>query len=77
LETKKRCLIQLIQHKGEKIINIHDDRVSNVKKIQIKHPTTIIKPYPNLSATKWMGFHSEMSSSSKKKNSKPRNSQEI
>jgi hypothetical protein len=60
-ETKKICLIQLIRPKGEKITNKNDDRVSNVEKIQIKHPTTIIKPYPNLNATKWMGSHSEMS----------------
>jgi hypothetical protein len=53
LEAKKRCLIQLIRPKGEKIKNKSDDQVSNVEKIQIKHPTTIIKPYPNFNATKW------------------------
>jgi hypothetical protein len=65
--SQKRCLIQLIRPKGEKIKNKRDDQVSNVEKIQINDPKTIIKPYPNLNATKWMGSHSEMGFSSKKK----------
>jgi hypothetical protein len=66
-KPKKRCLIQLIRPKGEKIKNKSDDWVSNVEKNPNKTPNNYYQTIPKFKCHQMVGSHSEMSFSNKKK----------